>query len=78
MAKENIAKIGDLGCALNLSRLQKEKKEEKSNIKDSEMVVEPGDQPQEKSLFLLDEMNESNLLELNETNLLSSFRSTEK
>ena len=42
------------------------------------MLVEPTDQKQENSIFLLDEINYSNLLELNETNLLSSFRSNEK
>ena len=41
------------------------------------MVVEPRDQLKENSIFLLDEIND-NLLELNETNLLSSFRSNEK
>lgn len=42
------------------------------------MVVEPRDQIKQNSLLMFGEFNDSNLLELNDTNLLSSFRSNEK
>ena len=55
MAKENVAKIGDLGCALNLSKLLPIKKKDESNIKDIEMVVEPSEEGMESPRYLFDE-----------------------
>ena len=58
MAKENVAKIGDLGCALNLSKLLPIKKQNESNIKDIEMVVEPSEEGLESPRYLFDEADD--------------------
>ena len=58
MAKENVAKIGDLGFALNLSKLQPIKKQNESNIKDIEMVVEPSEEGLESPRYLFDEVDD--------------------